>query len=377
MKLRQIFIVIGVIGIIGGAFGLNRFLASQKKDPQKKPTITQKRFVRTEKVSYSDVPTEIVAYGRVTSAQPLDLITEVAGRIKQGEVTLKAGQKFQKGALIFSTDETEAKLTLQASKSAFMKQVASILPDFKIDYSTSYDKWNQYFQQIEVDKPLPELPQPASAKEKTYLAMKDIFTQYYNIKSTEERLSKYKFFAPFNGSVSEVFLETGSFAGVGGKVARIVKTDQLELRAAVETSDIQWITIGKEVDVSTEDGTMTWKGRIVRINDVVNQTTQSLDVFIAVQPNKFPIYDGMYLKATIPGIMVKGGMVMPRNAVFDGNKVFVIEQDSILKTKEIKIHKINKESIVFSGLPVDSDLVYEQLINAQENTKMFKLEKKQ
>ncbi|GAB4341958.1 MAG: hypothetical protein OHK0038_21740 [Flammeovirgaceae bacterium] len=376
MKLRQILIVIGIMGIIGGAYGINRFLASQKKDPQKKPSIAQKRFVRTEKVRYSDIPTEIVAYGRVTSAQPLDLITEVAGRIKQGEITLKAGQKFQKGALIFATDDTEAKLTLQATKSSFMKQVAAILPDFKIDYPASYEKWNQYFQQIEVDKPLPELPQPASAKEKTYLAMKDIFTQYYNIKSAEERLAKYKFYAPFNGSISEVFLEIGSFAGVGGKVARIVKTDQLELRASVETSDIQWIGIGKEVEVSTEDGTMTWKGRILRINDVVNQTTQSLDVFIAIQPNKFAIYDGMYLKATIPGIMVKGGMLIPRNAVFDGNKVFVIEEDSILKSKEIKIHKINKETIIFSGIPAGADLVYEQLINAQENTKMFKLENK-
>ncbi|MDW8289047.1 MAG: efflux transporter periplasmic adaptor subunit, partial [Flammeovirgaceae bacterium] len=143
MKLRQLFIVLGMLGIIAGAFALSRFLASQRKEPQRKNAVLPKKYVKTQPVRYTDIPTEIVAYGRVSSAQPLDLIAEVAGRLKQGDVLLKAGQKFHKGDLLFSTDDAEARLTLQANKSTFMKLIASILPDLKIDHSASYDAWNQ------------------------------------------------------------------------------------------------------------------------------------------------------------------------------------------------------------------------------------------
>ncbi|MCS6834376.1 MAG: efflux transporter periplasmic adaptor subunit, partial [Flammeovirgaceae bacterium] len=90
MKLRQLFIVLGMLGIIAGAFALSRFLASQRKEPQRKNAVLPKKYVKTQPVRYTDIPTEIVAYGRVSSAQPLDLIAEVAGRLKQGDVLLKA-----------------------------------------------------------------------------------------------------------------------------------------------------------------------------------------------------------------------------------------------------------------------------------------------
>ena len=103
---------------------------------------------------------ELVAFGRVNSSLPLDLITEVSGKILQGSVPLKEGQRFRKGTLLFKVDNTEANLRLQASKSNFLKDIASILPDLKIDYPDSFELWQSYFNSIDVEQELPELPKP-------------------------------------------------------------------------------------------------------------------------------------------------------------------------------------------------------------------------
>ena len=134
-----------------------------------------------------------------------------------------------------------------------------------------------------------------------------------------------------------------------------------------------FLNIGSDVELVSENGLMRWKGKVSRIGDVVNQNTQSIDLFIKIYPNQNPIFDGLYLKAIVPGKTLTDAMLLPRNAVFKNNQVYVIEQDSILRTKEINVLKTNKETVVFNGLEEHADVVYEPLANAYNNMKAYKL----
>lgn len=372
MKKRQIIILVVALVIFGGSFGLMRFLASQKPIPKQIISEKAKKFVKTEKVNYQTIRTQLVAYGRVNSSQPLDLASEVSGRLLAGNITLKAGQKFSKGTLLFKIDDSEQKLRLQAAKSGLLKDIAGILADFKIDFGDSYSVWSNYFKSIELEKPLPIIPQPKNDKEKTYLAIKNIYNTYYTIKSTEANLDKYLVYAPFDGAVAELQLEIGSFVNPGTRIARLLRTDKLELKVPIETANIDWLNIGMSVKIATQSENMTWQGTINRIGDLVNPATQSLDVFVAITPNEYKIYDGMYLKVNIAGKELDKVMEMPRNAIFNENYVYVL-QDSSLITKQIKIQKINQETVIFSGLDEGLDLVVEPLTNVDQNTKASRL----
>jgi len=69
-------------------------------------------------------------------------------------------------------------------------------------------------------------------------------------------------------------------------------------------------------------------------------------------------------------------MEIPRNAIFNGTQVFVVA-DTLLKVRDIQIHKINPQSVVFSGLGEGEDLVVEPLINAHNNMRVWKLSEKE
>ena len=69
-------------------------------------------------------------------------------------------------------------------------------------------------------------------------------------------------------------------------------------------------------------------------------------------------------------------MEIPRNAIFNGTQVFVVA-DTLLKVRDIQIHKINPQSVVFYGLGEGEDLVVEPLINAHNNMRVWKLSEKE
>jgi membrane fusion protein, multidrug efflux system len=374
MEKRQIIIIIIAIVVFGGSYAGSEYLATLKEEPVIRKAPAVKKFVETSAVRYSDLKTNVISYGRVENAQSLDLISEVAGRMSQG-IRLKEGQNFMKGDLIFFIDDEEASLTLKAQKSNFLRDLAGILPDFKVDFNDNFKNWQSYFNQLDTDKKFPPLPETTSDKEKTFLATKGIYSTYYTIKSSEARLQKHRYYAPFSGSIMEVAMQSGSYVNAGTRIGKILRTGEHEMKVSVETKDIPWIQVGSPVQIYSEESQQGWEGEVNRISDYVNQNTQSVDVFVSIVSNGQKIYDGQFFKASVPARTVKNGMIMPRNAIYNGSEVFVL-QDSLLKVRNINVIRLTDEDAIFNGLKEGEELVVEPLLGAYNNMKAFKKDKK-
>ena len=367
MTSRQIkTVIIGPVMLIAAVL-LMKFLFSKKKELKPKETPKIVKNVKTQAINYTNIKSEVIVFGRVASASPLEVVTEVGGIIKKGSVPLKEGQNFKKGQILFKIDNREAVLSLQSLKSTFMKDLAGILPDLKVDFPSVFEKWNTYFQSIDLEKPLPNLPNAEEQKEKVFLVTKNIFRNYYDIQQKEVNLEKYTVKASFSGTIIQVDAHEGSFASQGKQIANVIETGDLDLKLSVPVENIKWLEIGHSVDIQDEATQNVWKGRINRISKVINQNTQSIDVFVSIFQNpKYPIYEGMYLKASIQTRTFEQVLEVNRETVFNNNQVYIVENDSILKVKNIVIHKVNAETIIISGLDSTSSLVTESLINAYE-----------
>jgi len=366
MNKGKIIIVVVVMALVG-ALGMS-FFGSFHKDPPKRKAPEVKRYVNAEKVAYRDVDSQVIASGRLASTEKVTLITEVQGQILAGDVPLKKGRSFAKGALLFRIFDQEARLALLAHKSRFLNAVANLLPDFKVDFPDSYQRWTDFLSAIQIEKELPPLPALNAAKEKIFLAGRNILSDYYAIKSEEVRLKKYNIYAPFVGTFMSVSLEAGSVANPGTRVAEIIRTDKMELEIPVEVANAQWIQQADEVLVTSEDGSKEWSGTVLRKAGFVDPDTQSIAVFVGLESTaQNPLYLGLYLKAVFPGVVVRNAMKIPRNAVFNNNEVFIVKEGRLIK-REIHVHKIDEKSLIFSGLDEGDDLVVEPLVNARENS---------
>ena len=365
---RRIVIIVTFLFIVGLAFGIMKFLIAQKEAPNTRNAIESKRYVKTEKVNYGIVISPVSAPGRVSSISEIDVIAEASGKIITSNIPLKKGSQFKKGDILFTIYPDEAILALKSKKSQFLNSIANILPDLKIDYSNHYQDFRDFFNAIDINKELPKLPDVKEEKLKIYLSSKSILSDYYSILKDELQLSRYTIRAAFDGTYSDVYLEEGAYANIGGKVAHAIRTDVLEIEVPLERFDAQWVKIGDEVKLVSDIRTKEWNAKVVRKSQFVDQNTQSQSVFLRVVNDKTnKLLTGEYLTAHFPGHPIKNAMEIPRNIVFNTNEVFIVNDNRIHK-KQIHIIKVNEKTLVFDGLKQGETLVMQPLINVLEGT---------
>lgn len=365
---RRIVIVAAFIFIVGLAFGIMKFLVAQKDDPYSRPPVVAKRYVKTEKVEYKTIVSPVKATGRVNSVSELDIIAEASGKILVFNISLKKGAKFSKGDVLFTIYPDEAALALKSRKSQYLNQLANLLPDIAIDYPDYEQIFRDFFNAIDINKPLPVFPEMNNEKLKIFLASRNILSDYYGILREELQLSRHTIKAPFDGTYADVYLEAGAYANTGGRVAHAIRTDVLEIEAPLERFDAEWVKIGDKVIVQSDLKADEWKGKVIRKSEFVDFKTQSQNIFIQVQnKNKKPLLVGEYLDVTFPGHPIENAMEVPRNVVFNTNEVFVVDGQRLSK-RIINIIKLNEKTLILSGLKEGELLVMQPLINVQEGT---------
>lgn len=367
--LRIGFLVI----LVALAAMLGRKLSTAKPDAIKMEAKPNIPAAKVDKVSYTNHNAKIEALGKVISTQPIDIVSEVAGKIEKGDVVLRKANRFANGAILFRIDNQEAILNLKSQRSNFLNLLATMLPDLKLDFADDFDKWNTYFNSINIDRSLPTLPNISDQREKTFLATRNILGQYYAIKSQEERLTKYTVTAPYGGMISEVYTDAGSVANPGTRVVRIMRTDQLELEVPIRKEDIQWVRTGTTAKIYNEDRSKSTNGRVVRISNTIDPTTQSVLVYVSVNPRNIKLYEGMYLYAEFAGRAIPKAMEINRKAISENNHVFVVSSDSTIQLKPITIHKVNTETVLFSGVEEGEMVVNDNLFGLSESMKILPL----
>ena len=366
-KTKKTIIYIAILFI--ASFLIMNFLGTFKKDPQKKPKTDHVRTVHVADVEYSGISSTIIEHGRVIPLEQVDILSEVRGKIEPGNVLLKKGERFKKGDLLFRIYDREAELALKAKKSRFMNLIANLLADFKIDFPARFDRWREFFDSISIDTDIPDIPEIKNKNEKIFLASRNILSEFYSIKMDEVVMRKYSIYAPFTGSFTTVMMEAGGVANPGAPIAKAIRTDRMEIEVPIDSSGIKWVKLGDKVDIIKDgNGREPIAGEVVRVSPFIDQATHSVAVFISFDNDPSnPLFSGDYLKVIFSGIVIKDGMKVDRNAVFNTNEVFTVV-DGKLKKEEINVLKLDAKTVIFNGLEPGSVIVTEPLINARDGS---------
>lgn len=390
MKIRHIliiittFVIFGLFAVffaignkIGTNYGVDNYeeiLAERKKDRTPSNDSVIEKYVNVLTIQNKIHPVVLTGYGKVNASTSINIATEVQGQLKTS-IALKKGTKFRKGQILFTIKNTDAKLALQSKKSSFLTQLTTILPDLNIDYPESYNNWKIFFEKIDVSQPIPTLPDFKSTKEKSFIISRNILSQYYSIKSDEERLKKYIISAPFSGSIIESYSDNGAVVSPGMSIIKILREGKLEIEIPVLSKNLALIKMRQEVLLKNSNKNII-KGKVTRIGDYVNPTTQTFPIFVSIDKKETSLYNGMYLEASINCDTKQFAAKIPRTAIFNENQVYIIERGNILKKQEIIVSTSQDKYVLVSNLSDGTKVVSEAIVNAKEGTKVSILNKK-
>ena len=339
--------------LLFGAFKMASNMAASRAIPKpvEAKIITP---VSVEVVQNTSTPITVKTSGNIVAKNQIEIYSEVTGIFEGSDHDFKPGSRFKKGQVLLRLNSDEHNANIGALKSNLINQITLFLPDLKLDYPDAFPAWESYVRDYDIVKPLKPLPLATSEKEKLFILGKGINVTYFNIENLQERLSKYVIRAPFNGIVTEALIHPGALVRNGQKLANFISTSIYELEVNVNVSYIDLLKIGKSVQLHNLERTKSWTGRVTRMNGLVDQSTQTIKVFIEVAGKG--LREGVYLEADIDVKQIENTFEVNRKLLFDQDKLFVV-RDTILETVQITPVYYNESTVIVEGLTDGMQLV--------------------
>lgn len=352
MRKTILSVLLGIVVIIG-AFILSRVIVNSKENRRPRPQkVIKTVFVDT--VSNGDVPIVISSNGNLVAKRRVELFAEVQGVFRPGTKPFKAGQPYKVGQTLIRIDASEYYASVQSAKSNLFNLVTSIMPDLQLDYPEHFSKWQDYLMNFDLEKSTPSLPKVTSEKEKYFITGRGIYTNYYNVRNLEQRLAKYTISAPFSGVLTEALVTEGSLVRAGQKLGEFIETGTYELEVAVPKTYADFLKVGKEVNLTNLDKTQEHTGKVIRVNGRVDQTSQTITVFIEVKGNT--LKEGQYLEANLNARTEEEAIEIDRSLLLDNNRIFVV-RDTILDVIDVNPVYFTDKKVVLKNVPNGETIV--------------------
>jgi membrane fusion protein, multidrug efflux system len=364
-KNKWVWIIAGLV--LAAGLVISNILSRQKQPMKRKHDAVQQKSISIITVENRDIDIPIEMSGPLYAYHKVDLFAEVSGVLSSTSKPFKAGTPFRKGDVLIRIDDRVYKSSVLAEKSSLLNRLTLLLPDLSIDFPQSSQRWERYLETLDLQAELQPLPEPASPKERYYIASRDIYSQYYVIKGMEATLSKYTLRAPFNGVVSESLINPGTLVRVGQQLGEFISTEIYEMEASVSLFDANRLEINQPVKLVSEDVKGVFSGYLRRINRVLDPASLMVKVYIHLQDPR--LRDGMYMVATAEGKPVPGAMAIPKDLLRKNHRVFALE-DSVLVLKPVQVVAERGDMAIVRGLAEGTKILGEVWAEAREGMKI-------
>jgi len=368
---RKLSIVLGAIILLGAIFVLAPKLSQKEAPPKKEVTETIiSREVKVRKVKNGDVRSAINVQGSLEAYNKVDIFAEVTGTLSTNRA-VKVGNYFKKGAVLLDIDREEVQLNILAQKSSLLNAITTLMPDLKIDYPESFQQWKTYIDNFKVEQPIQAFPKALNDQEKYFIASKNLLSQYYTIKSAENRLQKYTVYAPFSGVITQSNIQPGALVRTGQKMAELMGTGAYEMKATINLEDLQFIKTGSKVELYSDAVGSQWTGTVKRISDQIDPNTQSVIAYIGVSGKG--LREGMYLRGNLNSQVIQSAVKLPIELLVNQNQVYTVK-DGQLALQDIEVINMNADDATVKGLTDGQLLLREKIIGAYEGLEVKPIE---
>lgn len=362
-KLLLIVVIISTIAYLA------IYAISNNKKDIKKAKVEQKQvYVHSSLVKNKTEKINIKLLGVVKSSSSVDIKSLSTGVLKSYNEKIKQGAKFKKGDLLFSVYDNEFNMSIIAERASFKTLISKTLSDIKIDYSDEFEIWKNYFENINVEKQLGSLPKSLNKKFNFFINSKGITRAYYLLRSLEEKHKKYFYYAPFTGTVTNNHTNQESFVTIGTPVISIVNTEKIEIELPVSKKDYL-LVLKNNIKITIEDkeNKHIADANITRTDGIIDNTNQSLNIYLNVFNNSRKILNGEYLNIVFNNVEIENVFKIPRMAILDATKVFIYKKDKVTK-KIINVIKEQGDYSYIKGLYNNDTVIIESISTISENS---------
>lgn len=180
--------------------------------------------------------------------------------------------------------------------------------------------------------------------------------------------------APFAGVVSLRYVKVGNMVQAGSPAFRVTKMDSLQAQIYVPERDIYKLAAGQSTTLTVDAWPQkTFKGSILRVNPVVDASTGTVKVTVAMAPEQPELKPGMFGRMEILYDRRENALLIPKDAVLTEDaqqSVFVVTEGRAHR-RNIKVGYSDAEHYeVIDGLKAGDQLVVTGQASLKDDSKI-------
>lgn len=357
VPLRVLIIVI----ILAVGVGVAVFLKKTAPHAKKVAPVRQAQLVNVQQVVREDARSQVYSYGTVIAARTVVLKSQVSGQVVDLNPKFDVGACLPMATTVLHIDPRDYQLDINRQQAALKKAQATLALE-QGQQGVARHEWQMYQQNNETSS-----LSAALALREPYLrqAEAEVAAAQAVLDQALLALQRTAITLPFDALVLSKEVDLGAQLVAQGAVATLVATDTFWLEVSVPVAQLSWLklpgvnsSVGASAQVTTPSLSHPRSGRVVRLLGNLEEGGRMARLLIAIidplDKNKplgqrQPLLLGDYVDVVLDGRDLNDVIVLSRNAVHDGNQVWVAQADNTLTIRTVEILWKDRTQIYIGG----------------------------
>ena len=348
--MKDKLIIPGLV-VMASLFGAAVLMATSPQVEPTNPTPVPPT-VRVRDIEPEPIRLRVHSQGTVAPDTQSQLIPEVSGRVTWMSGALVNGGYFEKGQTLLRLDDKDYQSSLKRARAALTRDEAR--------YEHALFEFER-MQSLE-ERRLASRSQMESAQRDYRVAEATLEDSRANVDQASLNLERTQVKAPFTGLVRDESVDIGQLVGPGSPVATIYATDRLEVRLPIADRQLGFLNLPvghrgelpadrqPAVALSAEYAgqLLEWTGTIVRTEAQIDTSSRMVNVVARIAGNSGETLPavGLFVNADIEGLLVDDLVVLPRNALRNGNRVLVVGDDNRLEFRDVEPLRLFQDDVL-------------------------------
>lgn len=413
-------ILIGIAAIV--------LLKQNRTEPIQQPPKEQAKTIRVIAAPSLPVVPQATGHGTVRPSRTWEAVAQVKGKIAEKHPHVQKGAILEAGTLILRIDPTDYELAIAQAEADILAAEAQLQ---ELDASTTNTRASLKIEQESLALNRKELERKRSLLGKGGVSASDLESQERNLlaqqqsvqaqknalnltpskkallaaqlarsqaslASAKRNLANTEIRLPFTSRIAEVRAEKDQYVREGEVLVLSDDLETAEIETQIPINQMSALfssgrnmdllssppdpnafaqLLSAEVSLQESGLSASWKGRIARLSDTLDPKTRTVGVIVEVDEPygdvhpgvRPPLVKGLFVEVRLSGRHRDDSLVIPRSALHDGNRVYVVNEEKRLEIRRVDIGLIQPEFIVVQkGLAAGEQLIVSDLIPAIE-----------
>ena len=315
----------------------------------------------------------VTAFGSVSPRTESDLVPQVSGEVLWISPSLAVGGFFERGDVLARIDQADYRVARETARAAVARA--------KSEHGRAKKELER--QRLLANRSVASESRIDDAENAFRIAEAVLQQERARLERAVRDLARTDLTAPYRGRVRSEQVDVGQFVSRGAAIAKLYAVDYAEVRLPVPDRELAYLDVPLVPQIRTETDEPTpilgspvvrsaefagrdhrWEATLVRTEGELDPRSRMVHLVARVTDpyglegaleadpeaeRTAPLAVGLFVKAEIEGLSVDQAFVIPRDALREGDRVYIVDAENRIRFRDVEVLRTERENVILGA----------------------------